>query len=317
MRHNLWLTLAGLVMLATTTTTACGATRPIADPPVEATREATVRAFLATPEPRERGAVVELVDGETLALALDDSEVPVRLLSIATPAADLNECFAGAAASFVAAVAPPGMPLELEPDGIDADAAGMRPRYVFLTDGSMLNEQLVRGGFARVTDEDGGGKYLERLQDAEDEARRDGLGLWGDCRTPTPTAFVAAPTTSPTAVATAAIVSTPAPTTTPAPTPPPTATPSPPPTVVPTPTPTTAPTATPTAAPTPAPTAIPTATAAPPPQNCDPSYPTVCIPPKSLVGDLNCGDITHRRFAVLPPDPHGFDGNNDGVGCQS
>lgn len=52
--------------------------------------------------------------------------------------------------------------------------------------------------------------------------------------------------------------------------------------------------------------------------SCDPSYPDVCIPPKSEVGDLDCGDISHRRFRVLPPDPHGFDGNdNDGLGCES
>lgn len=301
--------------------TACSATRPDADPPVETTREATVRALLATPEPRERGSVVELIDGETLVLALDGAEVPIRLLSIATPAAELDECFAGAASSFVAAVAPPGAPLELEQDATDIDATGLRPRYVFLTDGSMLNEQLVRGGFAQVTEDGAGGKYLERLRDAEEAARRDGLGMWGECPTPTPAALAAVPTATATAVATAAIVSTPAPTATASPTPPP-PTATPPPTVVPTATPTAAPTATataaPTATPTPVPTAIPTATAAPPPaQNCDPSYPSVCIPPKSLVGDLDCGDITHRRFTVLPPDPHGFDGNNDGIGCQS
>lgn len=49
---------------------------------------------------------------------------------------------------------------------------------------------------------------------------------------------------------------------------------------------------------------------------CDPSYPTVCIPPAPP--DLDCGDIPYRRFAVRPPDPHGFDGNdNDGIGCES
>ena len=53
----------------------------------------------------------------------------------------------------------------------------------------------------------------------------------------------------------------------------------------------------------------------PPPTNCDPSYPTVCIPPPPP--DLDCGDIPYRSFTVLPPDPHGFDGNKDGVGCES
>ena len=49
--------------------------------------------------------------------------------------------------------------------------------------------------------------------------------------------------------------------------------------------------------------------------SCDPSYPGVCIPPAPP--DLDCGDITFRRFQVVAPDPHGFDGNHDGVGCES
>jgi hypothetical protein len=49
--------------------------------------------------------------------------------------------------------------------------------------------------------------------------------------------------------------------------------------------------------------------------DCDPSYPTVCIPPRPP--DLDCGEISYRRFQVLSPDPHGFDGDNDGVGCES
>lgn len=50
-------------------------------------------------------------------------------------------------------------------------------------------------------------------------------------------------------------------------------------------------------------------------KKCDPSYPGVCIPPSPP--DLNCGDISERRFQVIEPDPHGFDGDNDGVGCES
>ena len=52
---------------------------------------------------------------------------------------------------------------------------------------------------------------------------------------------------------------------------------------------------------------------------CATSYPTVCIPPPPP--DLNCGDIPYRNFRVrwdvADPDPHHFDGNHDGVGCES
>lgn len=50
--------------------------------------------------------------------------------------------------------------------------------------------------------------------------------------------------------------------------------------------------------------------------DCSPAYPDVCIPPPPP--DLDCGDIPYRRFKVLPPDPHRFDGrDNDGIGCES
>ncbi len=53
----------------------------------------------------------------------------------------------------------------------------------------------------------------------------------------------------------------------------------------------------------------------PPATACHPSYPDVCIPPPPP--DLDCGHILHRNFRVLPPDPHRFDGNRDGIGCET
>ena len=49
--------------------------------------------------------------------------------------------------------------------------------------------------------------------------------------------------------------------------------------------------------------------------SCDPSYPDFCIP--SPPPDLDCKDIPQKRFTVLQPDPHRFDGNKDGIGCES
>ncbi len=47
---------------------------------------------------------------------------------------------------------------------------------------------------------------------------------------------------------------------------------------------------------------------------CHPAYPSVCIP----VGrDLDCKDIPYRNFAVPGGDPYNFDGDNDGVGCET
>ena len=66
-------------------------------------------------------------------------------------------------------------------------------------------------------------------------------------------------------------------------------------------------------------TAIPQPTAAPTPipvpqSTCDSSYPDFCL--AKNIPDLDCGEITWRRFRVYQPDPHGFDGDEDGVGCE-
>ena len=49
--------------------------------------------------------------------------------------------------------------------------------------------------------------------------------------------------------------------------------------------------------------------------NCDPSYPGVCIPPAPP--DLDCGEVPYRNFQVLSPDPHNFDRDADGFGCEN
>ncbi len=49
--------------------------------------------------------------------------------------------------------------------------------------------------------------------------------------------------------------------------------------------------------------------------DCDPSYPDVCIPP--YPPDLDCRDISYRNFYVSRADPHGFDPDKNGIGCES
>lgn len=55
-------------------------------------------------------------------------------------------------------------------------------------------------------------------------------------------------------------------------------------------------------------------------QSCDPAYPQdlagkkICIP--SPPPKLTCQDIPYSRFVVLPADPHGFDPDKNGIGCE-
>ena len=49
-------------------------------------------------------------------------------------------------------------------------------------------------------------------------------------------------------------------------------------------------------------------------QNCDPSYPDVCIAP--YPPDLDCGQVPYTNFRVIGSDRHGFDSDDDGIGCE-
>jgi len=49
--------------------------------------------------------------------------------------------------------------------------------------------------------------------------------------------------------------------------------------------------------------------------SCHPSYPDNCIPPPPP--NLNCDDVSDTDFEVVGSDPHGFDRDNDGIGCES
>lgn len=52
-------------------------------------------------------------------------------------------------------------------------------------------------------------------------------------------------------------------------------------------------------------------------KKCDPNYRGACIPKYSKVGDLDCDEIPWTDFKSVGSDPHGFDGDNDGIACES
>jgi len=52
-----------------------------------------------------------------------------------------------------------------------------------------------------------------------------------------------------------------------------------------------------------------------PESNCDPNYSGACIP--VYPPDVNCGDVSAKRFRVTGRDVHDFDRDNDGIACES
>jgi micrococcal nuclease len=50
-------------------------------------------------------------------------------------------------------------------------------------------------------------------------------------------------------------------------------------------------------------------------EDCDESYPDVCIPSPPPI--LTCADVPYTNFVVRGDDPHGFDADHDGTGCEA
>ncbi len=186
--------------------------------------------------------VIRVIDGDTVEL---EGGARVRYTGIDTPeSTSVVECY-GPEATARNRQLVEGLIVELETDISETDRFGRLLRYVYVN-GVMVNELLVREGFAKVTTFPPDVRYEALFLAAQQQAQASGAGLWSACQAPEPTV-------------------------------------------------------------------TPTQTSGQ--GDCDPAYPTICVP--SPPPDLNCGDIPqYSNFDVLPPDPHNFDGDNDGKGCE-
>jgi micrococcal nuclease len=265
----------------------------------------------------ETGVLAYVSDGDTIRL-VDGRRV--RLLQIDAPEVGSGECYSRASAKVLRVLLPPRSTVRLEADArLDkVDRYGRLLRYVWRGKTNTNLALMSRGAAAPWFYGGVKGKYASALLSAAVKAKGTRVGLWGACPGTVldPTKAIATKQGTSVGVVAPLPIATPTPTPNPAP------------------------------SPTPNPAAQcwdaidndgdgktdypsdPGCTSAadtdetdppPPASNCDPSYVGVCIP--SPPPDLDCGDISFRRFTVrwdvARPDPHGFDGDKDGIGCES
>jgi len=130
--------------------------------------------------------VVRAVDGDTIRVDRDGREIVVRLIGIDTPEAVAPdrpvECF-GPEASARTAELVSGTRVWLEYDEVSGftDKYDRTLAYVWLDPDTMLNEALVRDGYAEQYTYAEGFRHQRLLERAEREARSARAGLWGAC----------------------------------------------------------------------------------------------------------------------------------------
>jgi endonuclease YncB( thermonuclease family) len=160
-------------------------------------------------DPRD-ALVACAVDGDTVDLdACGDGE-RVRLLGVAAPevahGAETAQCYGDEASAFLAELVE-GETLRLEFDQDCTDIYGRTLAWLWMegddpsvvrlledldgyglrSDGSyevLVNVLLVRAGYAEVYDKDFAldVRFIDELEDAEDDAADEGLGLWSECQ---------------------------------------------------------------------------------------------------------------------------------------
>lgn len=139
---------------------------------------------------RTDAQVVEVVDGDTLKVSIGGGPTQtVRIIGVDTPETkDPRQpvmCYgAEATAKTQELVDVAGGHVQLEKDVSDTDRYDRLLRYVWLIhpDGTrMLNEELVKGGYAQSSTYPPDVKYQELFVAAQQQARESGAGLWGAC----------------------------------------------------------------------------------------------------------------------------------------
>ncbi|GIW04073.1 MAG: hypothetical protein KatS3mg059_0693 [Thermomicrobiales bacterium] len=144
------------------------------------------------PEGVEEGRVWGYIDGDKFNVRIGDKTEELNLIGADAPEPakddDLGECFAQEAAQRVRELLPKQSVVYLEKDKTNRDRKKRLLRYVWVApDGEepyLLNERLIREGFASFKSKDKNTHYDERLKKAEEDAKAEQRGLWKACGGP-------------------------------------------------------------------------------------------------------------------------------------
>lgn len=185
-RHILFL----LLVIAVVTLSACTVPATKVPPPTTPVPPTWTPFPPPTPTPERTPArVVRVVDGDTIVVRIEGRDYRVRYIGVDTPETvhpDLPVEWMGPEASAANAQMVAGKTVYLEKDVSEVDQYDRLLRYVFLADGTFVNAELVRLGYAQVSTYLPDVKYVELYLEMQREARAAGRGLWGPQPTRTP-----------------------------------------------------------------------------------------------------------------------------------
>jgi endonuclease YncB( thermonuclease family) len=127
----------------------------------------------APPPEGDRARVVYVIDGDTIEVDINGARRRVRYVGINTPESD-EACYRDATNANRALVE--GQTVILVRDQSDTDRFNRLLRYIYLPDGTFVNERLVRDGWAEAVEYRPDTRHTARFRELEVEAARAGRG---------------------------------------------------------------------------------------------------------------------------------------------
>ncbi len=126
----------------------------------------------------EDALVLSVTDGDTVRVSRSgEAAKSVRLIGINTP--EIDECL-GTESKTALEQLVDGKEVVLVGDVADLDDHLRLLRYVYLPDGTLVNEVMVREGFALANEFPPNVAESETLSTAQEHAQREDLGLWAE-----------------------------------------------------------------------------------------------------------------------------------------
>ena len=126
--------------------------------------------------------VIRVIDGDTVEVSIDGRAYTLRYIGIDTPETvrpNYPVEWMGPEASAANKALVSGKTVYLEKDVSETDVNGRLLRYVYLADGTFVNAELVRQGYAHANTYPPDVKHQNVLQKMQREAAAARRGLWG------------------------------------------------------------------------------------------------------------------------------------------
>ncbi len=155
-----------------------------------------ILAFLSSSlHAQQTTTVVRIVDGDTIKVRYWGKEESIRLIGIDTPESRVNKkakkdakrsgqdikaitSMGKRATEYVESLVKPGDLITIEFDAQERDRYRRLLGYIYLPNGKMLNEEIVKAGYASVMTIPPNVEYQDRFLRAYKHARERKRGLW-------------------------------------------------------------------------------------------------------------------------------------------